>query len=107
MLMSKSHSVREATELRATGHVRRETFAHDRIADEASRKLAGTAVVTTSLPRGGLQIAQPQGISESLVKNYTREFQAYDRAAWRAIVSAKSVRGTDVWSDMQYGVISS
>jgi AraC-like DNA-binding protein len=103
MLMSKSHSVREATELRAPAHARGETLAHDRIAEEASRKLAGTAVVTTSLPRGGLQIAQPQGISESLVKNYTREFQAYDRTAWRAIVSAKAVRGSDAWSDANYG----
>ena len=102
MLMTKSHSVREATELKPTGNTRRETIAYDRLCEEVSRKLSCTAVVTTSLPRGSLQIAQPQGIAESLVKNYTRESQAFDRAAWRAIVGAKVVRGTDAWSSSDY-----
>ncbi len=99
MLMSKSHSVREATELKPANSSRRETITFDRICDEVARKLSCTAVVTTSLPRGGLQIAQPQGIAESFVKNYTREFQSQDRAAWRAIVGVKAVRGSDVWSE--------
>jgi AraC-like DNA-binding protein len=101
--MSKSHVVREAAEPRPLGgNPRRESIAYDRLCDEVARKLHGTAVVTTSLPRGGLQIAQPQGVAESLVKNYTREFQSHDRAAWRAIAGAKVVRGTEVWSDTDY-----
>jgi AraC-like DNA-binding protein len=68
-----------------------------------SRRLHCTAVVTTSLPRGGLQIAQPQGVAESLVKNYTREYQLHDRAAWKAIVGAKAVRGTDVLPGAESG----
>jgi AraC-like DNA-binding protein len=100
--MSKSHSVREATDLKSSSSPRRETTGYDRLCDEVSRKLSCTAVVTTSLPRGGLQIAEPQGVSESLVKNYTREFQSYDRAAWRTIVSPKAVRGTDLWPAAEY-----
>lgn len=103
MLMSKSHSVREATELKTANSSRRETIAFDRICDEVARKLSCTAVVTTSLPRGGLQIAQPQGIAESFVKSYTRDFQSHDRTAWRAIVGVKAVRGSDVWSQAEAG----
>lgn len=50
------------------------------------------AVVITSLPRGGLQIIQPQRISESLIKAYVREFQAEDDLTWRAIISGSAVR---------------
>ncbi len=50
------------------------------------------AFVTTSLPRGGLQIIQPQKISEALRKSYQRDFQSKDDASWKAITTQKAVR---------------
>jgi AraC-like DNA-binding protein len=95
--------VRETAEPKPlTSVTRRESLAFDRLCDEVSRALSGIAAVITSLPRGSLQIAQPQRVTESLVKNYTREYQAEDRAAWRAIVTGKTVRSTDAWSGEDY-----
>jgi AraC-like DNA-binding protein len=51
----------------------------------------GQGFLVSSLPRGGLQIVQPPRLPELLIRAYGREFHAYDRAAWGAIVQGKPV----------------
>jgi AraC-like DNA-binding protein len=61
--------------------------------DTLTKEMPGTeAVVVTSLPRGGLQIVQPQKVAESLTKAYGREFQTEDEMTWRAILGGAAVR---------------
>jgi AraC-like DNA-binding protein len=58
------------------------------------------AVITT-LPRGSLQIAQPPRISEVLLRSYSKDFHAFDRPSWTAILKRKAVRAGDSWSSAQ------
>jgi AraC-like DNA-binding protein len=51
------------------------------------------------MPRGGLQIVQPSPLGERWVKPYLTEFQAYDSAAWKAIIQNKPVRGDEAWPE--------
>src|SRR5437762_604086 len=53
-------------------------------------------LVLTTLPRGGLQVAQPANASESIVKAYTDGLHASDRLTWRAILKNQPVRLSDV-----------
>ena len=55
------------------------------------------ALIVTSLPRGGLQIAQPQRLPEALVRGYAKEFHLLDRPTWRAIAEKRPVRARDCW----------
>ncbi len=56
------------------------------------------AVVST-MPRGGLQLIQPQRLPEPFTKGYAREFAAEDRATWQAIRQQKPVTAAEVWSE--------
>lgn len=56
---------------------------------------AAQVVVVTSLPRGGLQIAQPSRLPEPLIKGYTREFHAEDRLSWQAMQTGEPVLASD------------
>jgi AraC-like DNA-binding protein len=49
------------------------------------------------MPRGGLQIAQPGHLSDSILKNYNRSIHAEDRAAWRAMMDRQPVRPQASW----------
>src|SRR3954467_6798889 len=51
------------------------------------------AVVVSSLPRGGLQVVQPQRVPEGFAKGYTKEFNSEDRATWQAIIKRQAVSG--------------
>ncbi|HUC86635.1 MAG TPA: AraC family transcriptional regulator [Candidatus Acidoferrales bacterium] len=53
--------------------------------------------IVVSLPRGGLQIAQPAKVSESLLQNYAREFHQEDRPTWRVIQRNHAMTGQDLW----------
>jgi len=53
-------------------------------------------VVLSTLPRGGLQVAQPLNVSEAIVKAYTEGLHAEDRMTWQAIVRNEAVRLADV-----------
>src|SRR5688500_13745077 len=55
------------------------------------------ALIVTSLPRGSLQIAQPQRLPEPLVRGYAKEFHCLDRPTWQAIETNRPVRLRDVW----------
>lgn len=56
-------------------------------------------LVVSTMPRGGLQIVQPQRIPETLARNYSKQFNKEDRATWTAILEQRSVRGSDCWPD--------
>jgi len=49
------------------------------------------ALIVSTLPRGGLQILQPQKVSEPLLKAYGRDFQVKDDASWQAITRGEAV----------------
>jgi hypothetical protein len=55
------------------------------------------ALIVTTLPRGSLQIAQPQNVSEGLLKAYAKDFHAEDRLTWQVIIRSKALRLSDAW----------
>jgi AraC-like DNA-binding protein len=50
-------------------------------------------ILLTTLPRGGLQIAQPPKISDNFLKAYVRDWHTHDEVAWKALTSGKASRG--------------
>jgi AraC-like DNA-binding protein len=57
-----------------------------------------SAMLITTMPRGGLQIAQPQRVSEPLLRAYLRDYAVEDRTTWAAILSGKAVKSTKYFS---------
>jgi AraC-like DNA-binding protein len=55
-------------------------------------------LVLTTVPRGGLQLAQPMNVPEPLLKSYAQGFHTEDRLSWQAILKHKPVRPQDVYS---------
>ncbi len=53
--------------------------------------------VVASVPRGGLQIVQPQRVPPILVKAYAGEFHQEDRATWMAMHKRKPLRGSEAF----------
>jgi AraC-like DNA-binding protein len=53
----------------------------------------GQVILLSTLPRGGLQVVQPQRVSEQFLKSYGREWQSEDDAVWQAIATGKPVKG--------------
>jgi AraC-like DNA-binding protein len=56
-------------------------------------------LVLSTLPRGGLQVAQPLNVSEGIVKAYTDGLHAQDRLTWQAIVRNEPVRASDAFAN--------
>ncbi len=56
-------------------------------------------LLLTTLPRGGVQIVQPQKLADTFLKPYLREWQAQDTATWHAIEANKAVRGSGKYVD--------
>ena len=54
-----------------------------------------SGLVLTTVPRGGLQIAQPANAPEDLLKSYAKGFHASDKMSWQAILKHKPVRPLD------------
>jgi AraC-like DNA-binding protein len=70
------------------------------LSDAWARKVPLTnCLLLSTLPRGGIQIVQPQRVSETISKPYAREFSLEDRPTWRALVDGGVVTTTDVWTD--------
>jgi len=59
-------------------------------------------LVVTTMPRGGLQIAQPAHLPESVLKSYNRGLHAEDRAAWRAMTDREAVRPQSCWEPRDF-----
>ena len=49
-------------------------------------------LIVTTLPRGGLQIAQPLNVSESVLRAYAEGLHAEDRLTWQAVMTGRPVR---------------
>ena len=82
-----SHSV----SLRSFGS---DSFAFRQFADGVIREIpCAEVLLLTTLPRGGLQIAQPQKLAESFEKAYVRIWHTQDDASWKAITTGKPARG--------------
>jgi AraC-like DNA-binding protein len=66
---------------------------------ESLRKIVpfSQGIVVSSMPRGGLQIAQPAHLPEALVKNYSRALHAEDRPVWHAMTERAPVRPQSLW----------
>lgn len=61
-----------------------------------------SGLVLTTVPRGGLQLAQPSQAPEALLKSYNKGFHTEDRMSWQAIVKRRAVRPNDVYSRDEY-----
>lgn len=57
-----------------------------------------SAMLVTLMPRGGLQIAQPQRVSEPLLRAYLRDYAVEDRTVWQALVSGKPAKSSKHFS---------
>jgi AraC-like DNA-binding protein len=98
--MHQGISTRSSTAGAFSSTVKGESLLYDEVLDLLQSQVSFTeAVLVTSMPRGGLQIAQPQQIAVPLLKNYTREFHLEDRATWLAIQRDSAVRGEECWSE--------
>lgn len=77
----------------------RETAPSSRHLLDSLRKVAGFSqgLVVSSMPRGGLQIALPSHLPESVVKGYNRSLHAEDRPVWRAMSEGKPIRPQSCW----------
>jgi AraC-like DNA-binding protein len=63
------------------------------ILETLTKELAlAEAIVVSSLPRGGLQIIQPQKLNELFLKTYERQFATQDELTWQAISRNAPVR---------------
>jgi AraC-like DNA-binding protein len=86
--------------LSSTGRSSGEGISFLQLSDNLARKVPfTTALLLSTLPRGGVQIVQPQRVSETISKPYGREFSLEDRPTWRALVDGGVVTSSDVWSD--------
>lgn len=56
------------------------------------------ALAVTTLPRGGLQLAQPAKLPPAVLRAYSQGFDAEDRLSWQSIVRRKPVGLNDAWS---------
>lgn len=59
-------------------------------------------LVLTTVPRGGLQVAQPSNVPEALMKSYARGFHAEDVLSWQTIIRKEPLRPQDCWQREQY-----
>jgi AraC-like DNA-binding protein len=60
------------------------------------------AMIVTTLPRGTLQIAQPQRLPEQIVRMYAKDAHLQDRLTWGAIEKGRAVRAADCWDSGQW-----
>ena len=60
------------------------------------------AMVITALPRGTLQVVQPQRLPEPLLRTYSKLVHADDRLTWQAVLRDRAVHGRESWPADQY-----
>jgi AraC-like DNA-binding protein len=71
-----------------------ESYSFRQFVDGLNREVPSAEVILlTTLPRGGLQITQPQKVSDSFMKSYVREWHTEDDASWKAITTGKPTKG--------------
>jgi AraC-like DNA-binding protein len=101
--MAKPSNIKESDQGSFLKTVRGETVNYAALFDQIRSMVEmAEGVIVTTLPRGGLQIAQPQQVSESLLRSYVREFHASDRPSWTSIAKQQPVRALDCWSAAEF-----
>lgn len=68
-------------------------------ADLRQRVAYDLVMLVSSMPRGGLQVVQPERLSEPWTRSYARDFATEDRVTWAAIQQQKPVTTADIWPD--------
>src|SRR3954467_15479201 len=75
-----------------------EGISYKQILDTVFKTIAfDLGAMMTTVPRGGLQLAQPLRLPEFFQKAYLREFSEEDRASWQAILKNHPVTGSAAW----------
>jgi len=96
--LSRSTAV-ESDQLKAP---KGETLGYSQIFEQIRSQIpSAEAMIVTTLPRGSLQIAQPQRLPEQIVRGYGKELHAFDRLTWRAIEKGSPVRAVECWETGQ------
>jgi AraC-like DNA-binding protein len=54
-------------------------------------------LIVSTMPRGGLQIVQPQRIPETMARLYSKQFHAEDKPTWGAILEQRAITGKECW----------
>lgn len=102
--MSKTSTPRELREL--SGYlktVKGETISYRQVFEHLNHGIPLTeGLIVTTLPRGSLQIAQPQRLAEPLLRAYSKEFHLEDRLSWQAIARGRTLRARECWPDEQF-----
>lgn len=71
--------------------------------DQIRQRIAFAQVmIVTSLPRGTLQIAQPQELPEQILRAYARDMHRFDRLTWGSIRKGTAARGADCWEEGKF-----
>src|SRR5436305_13273586 len=97
--LSRSTAV-ESDQLKAP---KGETLGYSQIFEQIRSQIPSAEVmIVTTLPRGSLQIAQPQRLPDAILRGYGKELHAFDRLSWRAIEKGSAVRAIDRWEPGQF-----
>jgi AraC-like DNA-binding protein len=56
-----------------------------------------TGLVISLMPRAGLQVVQPQRVSEPMLRAYLRDYWGEDRVTWQALLTGKPVGSSRVF----------
>jgi AraC-like DNA-binding protein len=74
--------------------VKGESQAYRHFVEALARQISfSEAILLTTLPRGALQVVQPQKLSDNFLKAFSKVWHTEDNAAWGAILAGKAVRG--------------
>ncbi len=96
--MAKSTVIRRTSEPSAESKSKHEGVPFRQLLESLEKQLSfSEAIITTTLPRGSLQIAQPARVPEALVKEYSREYHLHDKLTWQVILRQQPLTANDVW----------
>ena len=101
--MSKQHLSRStAVDIDLMKSAKGETLGYAQIFEQIRAQIpSAEAMIVTTLPRGSLQVAQPQRLPEQILRGYGKELHAFDRLTWRTIEKGVPVRAADCWESGQ------
>ncbi|HEY1686801.1 MAG TPA: AraC family transcriptional regulator [Tepidisphaeraceae bacterium] len=96
--MSKSNSRFSSSLNSLLKNNKSETFSYRQIFEWVGKYVPfEIGLIVSTMPRGGLQIVQPQRIPETMARLYSKQFHAEDKVTWQAILDQKAVTGKQVW----------
>jgi AraC-like DNA-binding protein len=94
--------LRESGTGRAVKSGKGDSSAVKAILEELRRQVPyAEAWVVTTLPRGSLQILQPQSVNEALLRAYSKVFHLEDRLSWQVMLRKKPLRLEQAWGEKE------